>query len=142
MTFRIFCILGGVAFLESSWGFFAKRLIRKRMYLGDYLGVIHRTKISSRFLVFVEQEPSEDSFYIDGKNWSRHLNSPGKRGIPNARLEMQDRTPEVWSIGEIQEDQEIYIDYGFCKDNWISPPSNRLLIFVHIRKPTPIFFRR
>lgn len=92
--------------------------------------------------MFVEQEPSEDSFYIDGKNWSRHLNSPGKRGIPNARLEMQDRTPEVWSIGEIQEDQEIYIDYGFCKDNWISPPSNRLLIFVHIRKPTPIFFRR
>ena len=91
------------------------------MYLGDYLGVIHRTKISSRFLVFVEQEPSEDSFYIDGKNWSRHLNSPGKRGIPNARLEMQDRTPEVWYIGEIQEDQEIYIDYGFCKDNWIPP---------------------
>ena len=66
--------------------------------------MFHGKKIHSRFLVFVEQDPLEDSFYIDGKNWTRHLNSPGKRGIPNARFEMQDRTPEVWSIEEIQKD--------------------------------------
>ena len=67
-------------------------------------------------MVYVQQDTKKDSFYVDGRNWCRHLNSHGPNQTPNLQLELNDLQVQVWTVpdADIKKGDELLLNYGFC----------------------------